>query len=228
MAIYQDTLYISGSWNKADGNVGNYVVKWDGTQLSDAAFGNLWCGYGNVKKLIPFNNRLYAFGNFGCAANQNAFGVAYLENGTWTVPQDSIGFYSINTAAVYNGDIYIGGGFASINGDSSINKFARLLCPDFDAATGCASSVRENYLQALNLSVYPNPVSDKITVEINDAIAQDLTLNIFNTLGQQVYSTKIHEQKQDLNLNFLQPGVYYVKINDSRAQRIIKLIKENK
>ena len=225
MAIYQDTLYISGAWDKSAGNAGNYIVKWDGNHLYDAGFGG-FCGYGNVRSLVPFHNRLYAFGNFPCAANQKAFGVAYYENGAWTVPQDSVAGPSIGNGLVYNDELYMCGGFESINGDTTIHLFAKLLCPDFDAATGCVSSVRQNYLQELNVNVYPNPVSDKITVEINQNIAQDLTLNIFDTLGQQIYSTKIHEQKQELNLSFLKPGVYYIKMNASSGQRVVKLIKE--
>lgn len=224
MSVYRDTLYITGSFSKSDGNAGNYIMKWDGNQLIDANFGD-FCGYGAIWRLVPFKNRLYAFGDFQCAAHQRAFGMAYYENGSWTVSQDSVDNV-ITSAVLYNHAIYIGGGFKSINGDTSIQKFAKLVCPDFDASNGCLSGVRKSTLNSFSIKLFPNPLSNKITIEFDNNNFLNSNLQITNTLGQIVFTKNKLSQKQEIDLSFLVSGVYYLKIECDEGWKIFKLIKE--
>lgn len=223
MVEYKDTLYIAGSWSQAAGNVSNYIMKWDGTQLHDAGFGN-FCGWGAIRKLVPFKNRLYAFGNFDCAANQRAFGIAYYENGMWTVPQDSVGNNNIRTATVYNGSIYIGGNFLSINGDTTIQKLAKLICPDFDAASGCLSDIKENF-HKIGIKVFPNPSTNKINIEFEPGVGID-RLSISNTLGQEIYGPLKPENTLAIDVSLLSPGIYFLKAENSESQEVVKVVKE--
>ncbi len=224
MQIYKDTLYIAGTWAKAAGNVSNYIMKWDGNQLHDAGFGNFY-GYGAIWNLLPYRNRLYAFGGFGHAANKKTSGVAYYENGQWTVPPDTIANAAIIAAAVYNDAIYIGGGFGSINGDTTIRNFARLQCPDFDAATGCLSGLRDNYKNRLNLKVFPNPANDKIFIEADYSVKIN-SLIITNALGQQVFSMLNLEGKQEIDISELPQGVYFLRAENKQGQSVFKVVKE--
>jgi hypothetical protein len=224
MKIYKDTLYIAGSWNKAAGNVSNYIMKWDGAQLMDASFTDTFCGSGNIWNIIPYKNRLYAFGNFQCAANQKAFGVAYYENGRWTVPQDSIGNWAIGSAVLYNDAIFIGGYFKSINGDTTIQKFARLMCPDFDAAKGCLSGVKRRS-NKLDLKIYPNPTKDKLHLEFEQNQAID-KITIVNTLGQKVYTLFKPEPKQEIDVSLLPAGIYFLKAENKQDQAVFKVVAE--
>jgi len=226
MVVYNDTLYVAGEWPKAAGNAGNNIVKWDGTQLSDAGFGN-FCGWGGIWSLTVFKNRLYAFGRFMCAANQKAFGVAYYENGKWTVPQDSIENWGINDAIVYNDALYVGGGFRSINGDTTLSGFVRLQCPDFDAATGCLSGIKENSRNRLNLKVYPNPASDKVIVELDNNLKPE-KLSLSNTLGQVVWisrKTEAESTRLEIDLSQLPNGIYLLKADNRQGQSVFKVVK---
>ncbi len=224
MQVYQDTLYIAGSWtDSTPGNVGNYIMKWDGNQLYDAGFGNL-CGWGQINSLIPFKNRLYAFGNFGCVASQKAFGVAYYENGTWTVPQDSIGNRAIFGAVLYNNSIYIGGYFKSINGDTSIHKLAKLMCPDFDAASGCLSGLKENS-RKLSVKIFPNPSNDKLHIEFEQSHGLE-KLTIINALGQDVYKLMKPASKQIVDISNLSTGIYFIKAESKLGYGVFKVVKE--
>lgn len=223
LAVYKDTLYIAGAFLKSDGNAGNYIMKWDGNQLSDAGFGN-FCGYGAIWKLLTFKNRLYAFGAFSCAAGQKAFGVAYYENGTWTVPQDSIHNWAITSAVVYNDAIYIGGGFKSINGDTSIQNFAKLVCPDFDASAGCVSGLKESS-NKLDVKVFPNPLKDKLHLEFEQNTVID-KVSILNTLGQEVYKLLKPAPKQEIDVSYLPLGIYFIKVENKQGQGVAKLVKE--
>lgn len=223
MVVFNDTLYIAGAFPKSAGNAGNYIMKWDGTQLSDAGFGG-FCGYGPVTSLIPYKNRLYAFGGFACAANQKAFGVAYYENGVWTVPQDSIEGPSIIGAVLYNDAIYIGGGFKSINGDTTIQKFAKLVCPDFDAANGCISGLKETSSK-FDFKVFPNPAKDKLNVEF-EHISDTDKLTITNVLGQELFKVIKPSLKQEIDISWLAPGIYFLRAENKYKQGVYKIVKE--
>lgn len=221
LCVYNDTLYIAGNFSKADGCKGNYVMKWDGTQLTDAGFGN-WCGYGPVRKLLTYRNRLYAFGGFNCAAGQKAFGVAYYENGNWIVPHDSIE-NGVSSAAIYGGEVYIGGVFNSINGDSSLHKFVKLICPDFDAANGCVSGLSEREFQS-SVRVFPNPTTERVEVQFDGQLAFD-KISLFNIYGELVYCKFNPDSKIEINLTELNNGIYLLRIGGKNFQRNFKIVK---
>lgn len=69
------------------------------------------------------------------------------------------------------------------------------------------------------ISVYPNPNSGKF--KISQESNTNLTLLIFNILGEKIYSTYVTETKKEVNLGTITPGVYLFELNDD-AQRTIK------
>lgn len=224
MAIYRDTLYIAGTWPKSSGNVSNHIMKWDGTQLHDAGFGDFY-NYGAITSMVVFKDRLYVFGSFNYAADQSAWGVAYYENGSWTVPQDSILNHGPKYAVVYNNTIYMAGGFRKINGDSTIQNFARLVCPDFDAVSGCISGIKKNEWNTLNVKLFPNPVKGKLRLEYENNIDID-KISIANILGQEVFVLKQPQREQEIDISFLSDGIYLLKVQNNKAQKVFKVIKE--
>lgn len=223
MKVYNDTLYIAGNFSKSSGNAGNYLMKWDGNQLLDAGFGD-WCGYGPIYSLVPFRGKLYAFGGFTCAAGQKAFGVAYYENGSWTVPQDSIEGPTIFGAVVYNDQIYIGGGFRSINGDTTKQNFAKLMCPDFDAASGCISGFKES-TKIVDAKIFPNPTSDEVYIETGQGLTLEKIV-LVNILGQTVLDVKSDTNRQLLDVREFPQGVYFIRTYTSQGQGMLKLVKK--
>jgi hypothetical protein len=221
MVVYKDTLYIAGAFSKADGNMGTHIMKWDGSQLRDAGFGNFY-DWGGIWQLAVYKNRLFAFGNFDHAADQTAFGVAYYENGQWTVPQDNVANYGIRGAVVYKDELYISGGFQNINGDTTLRCFAKLRCIDFDYT--CTVGLKDHAQTLQGLKVYPNPAQDQLSIELETAGKIDL--QVTNCLGQVVYTSTSLIEKQNLDLGFLQPGIYFLSLRQNNGQKTIKIIKE--
>jgi hypothetical protein len=222
MIVYKDTLYIAGSFSKASGNAGNYIMKWDGSQLHDAGFGG-FNGWSAITKMLVYRNRLYTFGYFGQAAGQKAFGVAYYENGQWTVPQDSIAG-NIYSAAIFNDAIYIAGNFLSIYGDPGMKYLAKLLCPDFDAGSGCLSGIKEQHTQ-LSLKAFPNPSHGRISLEPESHLRLD-NITIINTLGQEVLKLQEPGPRPEIDLSGQPAGIYLIRVQSSEGLRILKIIKE--
>jgi hypothetical protein len=74
-------------------------------------------------------------------------------------------------------------------------------------------------------SVVPNPASGEITVSI-DKLSEDLSIGIYNTLGQIIIQKNITDTKTKINLSEQANGIYFVRISEANKpvyyQKIIK------
>lgn len=83
-------------------------------------------------------------------------------------------------------------------------------------------TVTENVIEKNITTISPNPVIDEMTINSKEKIN---TIEIYNLVGQQVWkSTKVTTNKIDLN--FLNKGVYMIKINTDSTNESIKFIKK--
>lgn len=73
-------------------------------------------------------------------------------------------------------------------------------------------------------SIYPNPTTGKIAIKgctINSKV------EVFTSVGQQIYSSKVSDVNFDVNLSEQSAGIYFVKITDgSGNSRMMKVVKE--
>jgi hypothetical protein len=61
---------------------------------------------------------------------------------------------------------------------------------------------------ASSIIVFPNPSNGKFTVNLNSLSEENIELSVFNVLGKMVYTTKLNDQTNTLDLSFLQSGIY--------------------
>ena len=72
--------------------------------------------------------------------------------------------------------------------------------------------------------VFPNPVKDFLTIMKQQS---DMQLSVFNTTGQLVMKRQLDgSDRQVVNLDFLEPGVYILQIKNNRYSNNEILIKE--
>ncbi len=70
MIVYKGELYVAGSFSKADGSIGNSIIRYDGTAWHDVAGGMVHNGsYGQVFTMHVFNDILYVGGFFEAAGD---------------------------------------------------------------------------------------------------------------------------------------------------------------
>ncbi len=74
------------------------------------------------------------------------------------------------------------------------------------------------------IQVYPNPVADFITVNLNN-VAKSATLEVLNMNGQLVSSQKI-DQSSKVDLSQLAKGVYILKFKTASKTETLKIVKE--
>lgn len=81
-------------------------------------------------------------------------------------------------------------------------------------------SVKQNKLTAFNLSVYPNPFSDKTMITFENPNKSKYTFIVRNELGQLIYKIEnITNNKIDLNKGFLGSGIYFIEVSGENTFR---------
>ncbi len=75
-----------------------------------------------------------------------------------------------------------------------------------------------------NFSIFPNPTNGKFQISSEARIN---TIEIFNAVGEKVFSISINQKKYEVDLTSHSSGIYILKItNQDGAVRVKKLNKE--
>jgi len=88
------------------------------------------------------------------------------------------------------------------------------------------STTSLNDVDALKFSMYPNPASNQVKLEVNTNLAADAQVVIFNALGQEVQRVRWEAQAASIQLDLtaMKPGIYYVAVNSGSNRTMQKLI----
>jgi hypothetical protein len=87
------------------------------------------------------------------------------------------------------------------------------------------SSVGIAEMEAVNVSFYPNPATEAVTMTVKNLNAY--TIEVFDAVGNTVISKTIAtEPSTKIDLSTLNTGVYFVKISDGNSQNIKKIVKQ--
>ena len=74
-----------------------------------------------------------------------------------------------------------------------------------------------------NITLYPNPVNDKLTIEAESALG---TVDIYNLMGALVYSLKGCTNKVEINTSYMQSGIYFIRMTNDNASETRRFVKE--
>ncbi|MFH1050881.1 MAG: T9SS type A sorting domain-containing protein [bacterium] len=75
-----------------------------------------------------------------------------------------------------------------------------------------------------HIIIYPNPSTEKVSIEISDFNAERLSCNVYNVLGQIIQSVPIISNITELKIE--QIGFYYFIITDGKKSQVQKVIVE--
>lgn len=89
------------------------------------------------------------------------------------------------------------------------------------------SSVKENPVSKSSLIVFPNPFTSELTIINSDNRSEMARLEIFNQIGQKVYSENVQMENGQikLNLEFLKHGYYLLKVITSEGNNSTSILK---
>ena len=90
----------------------------------------------------------------------------------------------------------------------------------------CSPTSVNTYNESNNINIYPNPVSNELFVEFKNK--QNVIINIFNSLGQQIYTEKLINYQQSIDMTSLNNGIYLINIKDENGNILLseKILKE--
>jgi hypothetical protein len=77
--------------------------------------------------------------------------------------------------------------------------------------------------KSISFAIYPNPTSGTFTIQTLELLNSQV--EIFNILGEKVYSTTLNTNYQTLNTE-LAPGIYFVRVRDGEKSFTQKLVIE--
>jgi hypothetical protein len=149
---------------------------------------------------------------FGASAGQGKF---FIDSDSYTVPGPKT--VTINLPVGYDEADYnnIVGTATDANGNTS----------EFGVNVSYTLSVTQFENEINSFKLYPNPVSDRLFLQ--SPVSESFSLQIINTLGQEVFSKKNNVSSVELDVSTLSKGLYFLNItSENGTAKTIKFIKK--
>lgn len=99
--------------------------------------------------------------------------------------------------------------------------YSSYVGPNGRITTDCSPFLGVREQKSFKVSIYPNPVNDKLTIVSNNYDA--MTYRIFNRLGQEVRYDDLTQD--EVNIEFLPHGVYFIELKVEGEKTMKKFVK---
>ena len=134
---------------------------------------------------------------------------------------------------VFEGDIILTtfaqikgqGGTLKVEEEASmvVGEWFDCLLPDYSFARTNTANIEEE-ISKLTISTYPNPFSDKIS--INNPLNETLQVKLFDVMGCTVFTTTLFSKtEKEISLSFLKKGVYLLSYSTKNKVSTTRLVK---
>ena len=168
------------------------IAQWDGTNWSQVGTGQS----GTVYALGSFNGSLVAGGYYDSINSWNG--------SAWSCLGSVGAFNEIETFCVYNTNLYAGGQQVNQIGGVTVTGIGEYTIP-----TGI------NQLSSSNgVMVYPNPNNGEFTIQLANSkqLMANSQLEVYNVLGEEVFTSSLNAGLNNVNLGDNAPGIYLYRI----------------
>ncbi len=198
-------LYAGGDFLNADGMLAFYIAAWDGT-----AWNTLGNGLDNsVFALTRANDGVYIGGNFGLAGTTLVHNLTHWNGKTFLDVAGGVN-NSVNAMGTDASNLYLGGWMEGVGtGNTPSFHFASLK--------GAGADVTSVAIDRNEFSVYPNPSTGVLTIQLPQQHSGAITVEILNTLGEKVRSIELSKgagSSDDLSIDAgsLPNGSYFLRL----------------
>lgn len=189
---------------------------WENTYLDNLDSAALQSGTGGADQMLLCNGNIYVLSTVVTdTTNLNASMVLNKVDA-----QGNIDWYEVAPADFGSGGMAADAA-CNIYVSRSVNlgsQYVHVITQQFSDNTTFVST---NSDDASNWLVYPNPAKDLININVD--IQDNFNISIFNTVGEVVLREK---NKKVFNVSKLEDGIYFIKLQSSKALQVKKFIKE--
>lgn len=167
----------------------------------------------------------------------NSQGDVIHEGGPYTnAGQQIVEQYSFESTDCYTFNIYDAGGNGLTDGGSFAIGFGSTIIAEGnnfgDKAEGqfTVSFTGINDMDSnQSIEIFPNPVSDYLTLQINTSMEEQIQYSVIDPLGRELYKTNkgvvsAGQKDYTIDLSALNPGIYYISIEVGSQETIKKII----
>jgi hypothetical protein len=89
--------------------------------------------------------------------------------------------------------------------------------------TLAVTAISKNTFLQNNLSIYPNPFSDKINIDNQSGLS--LTIDVIDLKGKLIKTTQSNQTNIGMDLNELTPGIYFITVSNESEKATFKIVK---
>jgi N-acetylneuraminic acid mutarotase len=196
--IINGILYVIGGYHGADARS---IDKYD---IAANTWSNLMTMPDSVSdhSTAVYGSKIYILGDYNQLTHFSCYDVS---TNTYSAITEANWIGRRNAgAAMVNGKLYSAGGNTSGSSASALSSTQMVNLLSVGIETFKMSRIR----------IYPNPVSDKLTLDFGkDVSSQEASIRIMNSLGQVIFSKRIDASTENLSLSdWAVKGFYYVQI----------------
>jgi hypothetical protein len=85
----------------------------------------------------------------------------------------------------------------------------------------------ELFEKKINISLYPNPMGERITIEVQkQLLKQKIDLSIYNLQGQKLLQRTVYQEITELDLSALANGFYLLRVQIDSKVEVLRFLKE--
>lgn len=198
LAVYNNKLYIGGTFDSANGSPANDLITWNGDSISTVGIGV----NGTVSALTVYDSTLYIGGLFDSAGGVPANNIVCWNDTVWSALGDGVN-NQVFALTSFKGALYVGGGFTSPG--NYIAKYTPLP--------------KNTAVNSINVLLYPDPSNGVFTVTSENIHTGD-QMEIYTLLGQKVSNVLLNNNSTTVYLTNCASGLYFYRVINTEGEQM--------
>ncbi len=233
LMIWNDTLYVAGYFDEASGSKGNGIAKWDGQQWHRLQQGvQVYNERGAVTEMAVHNNKLYISGAYSAVNgwHKDMNGRFACWDGNQWCDMGSSFQPGENVFGTWQQHFFVAGGFDEVAGMPTSSIAEWIGGNQADTCIYRPVSVNNKNREPVNISIYPIPATNSITLEAGQAMDADLHYTIYDIQGKRLtpaqYTFKVVPGKIIIDIQQLADGIYCIQVDSKEGSGSKVFIKQ--
>ncbi|MDQ3047526.1 MAG: endonuclease [Bacteroidota bacterium] len=88
------------------------------------------------------------------------------------------------------------------------------------------TGINESTLNELSIQIFPNPGSEQFSIEHSGKTKEDITLRIYNLLGEEIYNYEKVSDQFIVDCSFWNSGIYILSFSSGTGRKVLKFAKD--